>query len=197
VKHLPLAIVLVSSAGVSLGVPSCSEANRYKALSFFFDGVPEPGAPPREKRVRKGPGVPLPPVPAERRPEKSPVFAHPPYRDDRCRECHDPNGRWLIRTAEEGLCGRCHPDVPGSVAYVHGPVATRACLTCHHYHSSSYQWVLLVSPAEICLRCHERGDLSSGVHHRGAGEQTCIECHDPHGGDNPNLLRKRGLERGE
>jgi predicted CXXCH cytochrome family protein len=166
---------------------ACAPATRYRVLTFFFDGVPAPGAPP--KRVETGPGLLTAPPPAERKPAPT-VYVHPPYRDNQCRDCHDPNGRWLVRTPEEGLCQRCHPDVPGPQPYLHGPAAANACLSCHHYHESPYPWMLLTDPKDICYRCHKRSDLTTGPSHADLDERPCLDCHDPHGGADKYFLRR-------
>lgn len=163
---------------------ACAPDTRYRVLSFFFDGVPEPGAPP--KRVQTGPGL-LVAAPPPRK--QVVVYRHPPYVDNKCRECHDPFGSWLTRTPEEGLCQRCHPGVPGPWPYLHGPAAANACLSCHHHHESLHRWLLLVDPKDLCYRCHKQSDLTTGPHHAELAERPCLECHNPHGGADRYFLR--------
>lgn len=169
---------------------ACSETSRHRVLSFLFDGVPEPGA-------RGAPAGGAPEAVGSQNPEaeqarKRPrptVYVHAPYRDNRCRACHDPGAGLLYKTAEAGLCAPCHGDVPGPAPFVHGPVAVDACLTCHHYHSSPYPKLLLDAPQDLCFGCHERADLTTGAHHATIGDAACTACHDPHGGQNQYLLR--------
>jgi predicted CXXCH cytochrome family protein len=96
----------------------------------------------------------------------------------------------LFRTAEEGMCHSCHPDIPGEAAYVHGPVAVNDCLTCHHYHQSILPKLLLKKVNEVCFECHDSDDLIEGAHHAKVDEQPCNECHDPHGGADPYFLKR-------
>jgi predicted CXXCH cytochrome family protein len=182
-------LVTAGRLSISLALlPACAEDTRYRVLTFFFDGVPEPGATVRQKEV--GDGLPAAATPAERRPARL-VYAHQPYRENECRDCHNPNGSWLIRTPAEGLCQQCHPDVPGSQPYVHGPAAANACCACHHPHESPFRWLLIRDPKDICLQCHMRSDLTMGPHHTETAEQPCLACHDPHGGADPYLLRQQ------
>ena len=49
---LSLAVLAGLLALMGTGLAGCGDPqSRYKVLSFFFDGVPEPGAPPRPRGV--------------------------------------------------------------------------------------------------------------------------------------------------
>lgn len=181
-RHL---IAIVAGACATAGLTACAEATRYRVLSFFFDGVPEPGSAPAGTSTADG----LLTAPQGARRAPPVVYRHPPYRDGACRDCHDPGGRWVVRTVEEGLCQRCHPTIPGDDTFVHGPVASNGCLSCHHHHESAHPFMLIVAPAELCEHCHERSNLSTGPHHATLEQQPCLECHDPHGGDNRFLVK--------
>ncbi len=195
-KHLfVLSVTVVTIAGLTL---ACNEAARFHALNFFFDGVPEPGAPAPDSDVKQeqeamqgetesGPEVPdsTHPVVAVKQ-----YFIHPPYKEFQCRRCHQPAGVDLVATPQEGLCARCHPGIPGDAPFVHGPVAVRDCLFCHHYHESAIPGMLLLPPDDTCLRCHDRDDLTTGSHHDAIDEQHCIACHDPHAGTVRYFLKR-------
>jgi predicted CXXCH cytochrome family protein len=115
---------------------------------------------------------------------------HPPYREGRCRTCHNPDDGQLFRTLQEGLCQTCHPDIPGETGYVHGPVAVNDCLFCHHYHRSQNPKLLLGDAKATCFRCHKRDSLTAGQYHARIEEQGCLTCHDPHQGNNPFFLKQ-------
>lgn len=186
------AMVMVSIASAALALwPACSPPTRYRVLSFFFDGVPAPGTTPQR-------GYPTPLAPALGTGEVAggasagrPVQPHPPYRENRCRACHDFTSGALLRTAGEGLCETCHKNVPRESRYVHGPVAVRDCLVCHHYHGSPHPHLLLAEPDTVCLNCHERDRLITCEGRTVVEGQTCLECHTGHGGDNPFFLKRR------
>ena len=183
-RRLVVAAGLASSLAAVL---ACSVGTRYRVLSFFFDGVPAPGTVGAQQEV--GNGLLVAPTAAARPPPPR-VYSHEPYRENQCRDCHNPNGRWLMRTPEEGLCQQCHPNVPGSRLYVHGPVAANACGSCHHPHESPYPQMLVRDPREICLLCHDRADLTPEPHATASPDQPCLGCHDPHGGADRYFLRQ-------
>ncbi|GMU21889.1 MAG: hypothetical protein AMXMBFR13_19770 [Phycisphaerae bacterium] len=186
---------LLSSAVLSVVtlVAACSDPqSRYRVLSFFFDGVPEPGAapPPRGYQPRLSPAAQAMAGAAEERPAAIPLtYSHVPYRDNRCDVCHNPGSGLLFRTAQEGLCRKCHPDVPGEVPFVHGPVAVDDCLACHSPHAAAWPGLLVQDPAKLCLRCHVRAELTTGPHHATIDTRACGDCHKPHGGADRFFLR--------
>jgi predicted CXXCH cytochrome family protein len=175
--------------GVSALVTACSEPTRYQVLSFFFDGVPKPGTKPPKGYPAPG-GTDTDLGPSSRPAAVAPTYSHPPYRENRCGVCHDAGSGLLVRTPQQGLCRSCHPDVPGDVAYVHGPVAVGDCLYCHRPHSSFHPKLLVKEGSAMCLDCHDGKQLTM-CPHREAGEgTTCGECHDPHGGADRFFLRR-------
>jgi predicted CXXCH cytochrome family protein len=115
-------------------------------------------------------------------------IAHPPYRDNQCGRCHDPQGGQLHTTIQEGLCLVCHAKVAAEPKYLHGPVAVNDCGVCHHYHESRHPNLLLTDATATCLVCHDRDDLTTGDHHADLERRTCIECHNPHGGSDRFFL---------
>ena len=183
-----LSIWIISSAILTL-VAACSPTTRYRVARFFFDGVPEPGA-SDSSAPESQPAKTPPQAPGDRAPRGRIVYAHPPYRENRCRACHNPDDGLLYRELADGLCQTCHPDVPGPTAYLHGPVAVNGCLSCHHYHDSIYPGLLLDEAKALCFRCHKRTDLTKGAHHDEIEARSCIECHYAHGGSDRFLLRR-------
>ena len=174
-----------------LAIAACSEAGQQRVLNFFFDGVPKPGADSPRAEVQEAP-PPESSLAAERLAAVRKVYHnHPPYWENRCGVCHNPDGGGLFRTAEEGLCQSCHPEIPGDAKYVHGPVVVNACLSCHHYHRSLHPKLLLNDVNAVCLDCHDVDDVAVGEHHTGVEEGACTDCHDPHIGDD-RFFMKRG-----
>jgi len=191
-RHAVVSILL----GLTLIVPACSSTARYRLLTFFLDGVPEPGASPQETAPQtEGDEKPADASAAERLASRREVYSHPPYRKHECGRCHNPATGTTFSTQEEGLCQSCHG--PGQMPFLHGPVAVKDCLFCHHYHTSTYPKLLLVDVVSTCFRCHKRPDLTEGPHHAQIDSQTCVECHDPHGGDDKFFLRSGEREVGQ
>ncbi len=184
-------------AASALGV-ACAETTRYRVLSFFIDGVPPPGTTPGLRESASGQAQSLDPTQTAGGPERRPsrwqiVHFHPPYRKNRCSECHNRDTGQLVQPPEEGLCRTCHTDIPGDARYVHGPVAVDACVFCHHHHQSIHPKLLLRDVMSICYRCHQAEDLTRGEHHNTVGRPDggpCIDCHSPHGGDDRFFLKR-------
>lgn len=173
-------------------LPACSDASRYRALKFLFDGVPEPGQPARPPGYQittPPPGE--TPASADRQARARQVlYSHPPYRENRCRACHDMYRGELVRSIQEGLCVTCHEELAGEALFLHGPVAANDCTVCHHYHGSTHPQMLLAGPSELCDQCHDRADLGETPHAALPPEQSCVECHDPHGGADRFFLKR-------
>jgi predicted CXXCH cytochrome family protein len=175
--------------GPALLVCACSPDARYRTLSFFFDGVPDPNAPPPPERRTYVTDLKPGEDPAARRPARRLVSVHPPYAEDDCTACHNLNTGMLTLPIREGLCNICHADVTEGLDYLHGPVAVADCVACHHYHASTYIDLLLDEPDQICLRCHELEKLTNPPHDALVKAAPCAQCHDPHGGGNRHFLK--------
>lgn len=184
-------LVIVIAAAVGLVVTSaCSHRpTRYRLMRFFLDGVPEPGVEPTIGYAPSSESSRFE-VEKQRRASNIQLFAHTPYRENRCGGCHSAESGNLIRSLERGLCLNCHASLIADVKYAHGPAAVYACTFCHHYHTSQYKFLLLREPNETCLRCHRKDDLTTGPHHQGIETQTCVNCHDPHGGNDRFFLKQ-------
>lgn len=170
---------------------ACSSTTRYRILSFFFEDVPEPGkAPVRGYPAPFGaaaqPGV----DPPARVVATANVQPHPPYREHRCGRCHNLGTGELWRTAREGLCDSCHPDMFRRDRYVHGPVAVRDCLVCHHHHGSPRPHMLFDELNVVCQRCHDSTNLLTCEFRSSDEPQSCSECHAAHGGSNRFFLKR-------
>lgn len=191
-------ITLVLSLVLAFG---CTPEKRYRALSVFFDGVPDPNAPSPaaqsaapDEASSNGPSA----QPLVRQGAKA---IHEPYSRFQCAKCHNmgpgaAKGAFLVKTVHDGLCADCHKDVPGEARYTHAPVLTLACLECHEPHESRGPGLLLKNTPNVCTRCHRVEDLSTGSHHPSsvpASDAECLRCHDPHGGEKRYFLRGEGL----
>lgn len=189
----------VGVAGTSL-LLSCSAERDYRTLSFFFDGVPDPNAPPvpapgdarrrheaaRQQRVEGQPEL----------PESS---SHEPFVNHLCSECHiipettEARPSWImgkpkLRYPVEELCARCHE--PPQATYIHGPVAMRRCDLCHTPHESRYPHLLkLESTNETCISCHSGETFITQDAHEDLGPMECTTCHDPHASNYPHFLK--------
>lgn len=195
-----IALVLLG-LGALVATSACSEQRHYKLLSFFFDGVPDPNAPPTDAPVY-GPRQRTGPLSLEERKaiqdRRTPVSTHsfhPPYRDKQCSSCHgvQRQGDWLqgipeLRAPVEQLCGRCHQRPQQE--FVHGPVATLSCYLCHEHHSSPNPHLLKAAdPSTLCARCHTGPTFTTREQHQSYGDRSCVECHDPHASARRFLLR--------
>ena len=162
-------------------VCGCNTTKSHKVLSFFFDGVPEPGKAPVEPGSRDA-GKEGGPAPAA-----APRYReHGPYAAKQCEACHVKATNRLVLPDEE-LCFKCHPlDVRKK--QVHGPLASGGCGVCHEPHGSIHPFLLVSEPKEFCFHCHDRNALASRGGHGGM-ETQCTACHDAHGSDEEYLLK--------
>lgn len=188
---------LLTLAG--MGLAGCGDPqSRYKMLSFFFDGVPEPGAPPRPKNARRGLGRSAEEdLVATSRPTSAPAVAaveapliyHAPFKDPKkCKFCHDPGKSF--GTPDADTCRQCHKRHYDQQwdDWTHGPVALGQCSLCHVAHSSRYAGLLTAPMPDLCLGCHDPKRTMERPYHATAAVQPCTTCHDPHFAGNRQLL---------
>lgn len=162
---------------------------RYEWLSFFFDGVPDPNAPPpsEEAGVVAAAGSSNAVAGAQ-----GAVFTgslHPPFQERQCNKCHKSQFSQVLTMPREDLCFSCHDHFLDNAAYVHAPALSGGCLMCHHPHRSEEPHLLLMAGADLCLQCHEARDLSPVPEHADAVEAGCTSCHNPHKGSKRFFLR--------
>lgn len=167
------ALLLMLCAGAG-----CDPQARYRTLSFFFDGVPEPrtaapaagGAAPAQSG---GAGA-------------SRYIQHGPYAARLCEGCHAPGGNKLIMRIEE-LCIHCHVfDFTGKK--IHGPLASGGCTACHDPHGSINRFLLVSEARVFCLSCHDERDVRRRDVH-GDASLECTDCHDAHSAPGRYLLK--------
>lgn len=197
---------LLVFAGLVVGVffagVGCSSDRKQAWLEFFFDGVPDPNAPPE---LRQGPGgrrltpaqLALTNAQAQAVARRARGSSHPPYASRECQKCHKSKFSQQLLLPREELCLSCHNTFLDGKDYLHSPAVAGACLMCHHPHRSERPHLLLASGAPLCLQCHEVRDLSRIPAHAEPLKLTCYECHNPHGGGNVYFLQPRKPAKAE
>lgn len=148
----------------------------YERLRFFFDGVPDPSA---SAHAGEAPGAAIPGVK---------LVQHAPYAQEYCGDCHTKSLR--MTRNDSGMCMKCHENADSGHAVMHGPVAARACLWCHHPHESPFPKLLRTSDRALCTQCHTPEILNtSRTPEHGDAARGCLECHAGHGGSERFMLR--------
>lgn len=184
--------ICLIAAWASLVLSGCDPVARYKITSTIFDGVPM--LPPPEQLCEEYAQKQVAKAKAELlHQETGEVGAagssHLPYQDKLCDGCHDKTLQDGLIQPKNKLCYVCHTDfVKGT--YVHGPVATADCLSCHEPHSSSFPKLLKTTPEKICETCHREKRVAAAMHDKFSSQQLlCADCHDPHFGNAQFFLR--------
>lgn len=183
VTALPFALILLCC--------TCTPEQRYRRLSFFFDGVPRPGEP--EKVVARGNGKPVDSTKerVEKVAPKKKVFTHEPFAKRKCEDCHgDRKARMTLAVDTRTVCRKCHEDFGKKWNHWHGPAAVWACSQCHASHQSKHAALLHRPGSKMCATCHDTTAVafkaSDEAH---AAEEDCVRCHNPHGGTDRYLLK--------
>lgn len=164
-----------------LALSGCSPQTRYTALSFFFDGVPQPG-----EQMANGPEGKTMRARADE--QTGAGRKHGPYAAKMCSACHRQDGSNQLILPVEKLCLNCH-DLNIRKRKIHGPVASGGCRVCHDPHGTGKPFMLVADPSQFCLTCHDAAEVGSRKVHQDAVDMECTECHDPHGSDNDFLLK--------
>lgn len=163
--------------------PSCSSdpQKRYKALSFFFDGVPNPNAPAGSEGSENAPTGSAP---------KMLAIVHKPYAEGKCGECHEGDTTKFesFQKLSSDVCMKCHAKAINQYPVMHGPVSAGECLLCHNPHESSVKGMLNDDAPAVCMQCHLSEFLPQDKEHSDL-KRSCLECHLPHGGTKHGLLR--------
>src|SRR5262245_55403525 len=154
-----ICIAVVLPLVISFGIwPGCTPEKRYRVLSFFFDGVPDPSLAAAQAHgagVRgRGPGG-----------EPMIVFSHKPFAEEKCEACHAGGVNALFRPLPQSVsattCLKCHKDATRQYVVMHGPVANVECLWCHAPHEANFKPLLKMKSPDVCLQCHTPELLSS------------------------------------
>jgi len=167
----------------------CTPEQRYRTLSFFFDGVPDPSKvssttkPVEQDDDETGPRVAPKPI--------KPVSFHTAYIEGKCESCHA-GARLGMQAMPESkvLCAKCHTTFGKGWTSWHGPTAAWACTECHTGHESPHKALLHKPVPELCAKCHDLEAPSFAASNDAhATKQDCALCHDPHGSANALLLK--------
>jgi len=187
------AIIIV--AGLLL-FSACTPEKKYRVLSLFFDGVPNPSAERLtdnateiEKIEASEAGEVERKLQRARAETEKEVYKsqHSPYVKRKCESCHDKKSRNMLVAGKRKLCFNCHSKNKFQGPYVHGPVAGGACMMCHLPHKSKLPALLSKSTPGLCLQCHEKACVMAGEN---ADSFTdCLQCHQPHVGQDSMFLR--------
>jgi predicted CXXCH cytochrome family protein len=176
-RALPLLAVLIL-IGSWVG---CSPQAKYRVLSTFFDGVPNPDAKPTiAATASQGKAA------VSNQPTSS---IHKPYAEQRCDACHVGGAEQALAfqsTAslqDSNLCMKCHEKIPNSHAFMHAPVAARACLFCHSPHESPLPHLLSAAQPQLCTQCHEPAMLGKSTPEHQDPNSNCLTCHIGHGSE--------------
>lgn len=168
------ALLAFVAAVFVLGCAS-SPRQRYRVLSVFFDGVPNPDAPKKSQSN----------VNAFARQ----TYVHKPYADNQCSSCHLNTSDIFARAAvPENVCLNCHANIPTQHAVMHGPVVNNECRMCHSPHSSGVPHLLKQPAPAVCLQCHDVDSLRAMHKAPFDAARSCTDCHSGHGGTNHQLL---------
>ncbi len=210
-RHLATRIPLVVFA---LVVAGCSHG----VLTFFFTGVPEPGA-EQVGETEQSEAVSLASARVPNRPARVAQikdFLHGPFGAVACALCHLDNANRTVGTAPvrskprpgqqlaypiETLCVGCHSEkatarVVSQGLWQHGPVAEGWCTSCHSPHKTRRQYMLLQeNNVAMCGQCHGAQALRHTSQHAGNLAVECTDCHNPHAGRDRLLLRAEYDER--
>jgi predicted CXXCH cytochrome family protein len=165
---------------VALILGCSTPQSRYKVLSLFFDGVPDPDA--QAKAALRG----------RKNNAGQTVYLHKPYaeRPPKCDACHQNTSDIFARAkVSPEVCGKCHAAVQHEHRITHGPVASQLCLYCHSPHHSIYPHLLKLPMPKLCMQCHEPGTLSTKEPQHSDPKADCISCHSGHGGDDRRFLK--------
>jgi len=182
-------IIFITITSVLVLLPmliGCDAETKYKILTFFFEGVPDPNAVdvnsvgrvilnPHAEKTRTV-VVTNKPVDKQRRSTR-----HKPAK--KCNNCHEGKIGLGRRTTIEPvpvLCYSCHTNYHEMPGYMHGPVIVGDCTFCHDAHQSKYVYLQKDREPDLCYRCHMKNDIGSITGHEDKLEAICTDCHDPH-----------------
>jgi predicted CXXCH cytochrome family protein len=176
---------------VLIYLSGCSSAYRYKTLSFFFDGVPNPATELNNQSKDTIINVKTSDVFAQNPTSKLPpkMNFHAPYQDKACESCHDQSKMGKLNKDMPELCYQCHENLNNKYKVLHSPVEGGQCIACHNPHSSVNENLLLRTGQSLCLYCHDSKQIMETDVHLEIGEANCTDCHNPHGGEDRNVLR--------
>jgi predicted CXXCH cytochrome family protein len=175
---------------VILAIGGCSSDARYRTLSFFFDGVPDPHAPAGSAAARGEKDEFAPNAPIVK------VYVHKPYADgladsSKCSVCHvgSSGGFENFTAVSANVCLNCHKNKLTQYPVMHGPVVAVECTICHAAHESTIPGMLNYEAPKVCVQCHDRDLLGPKPPEHLLPDSKCLSCHVGHGGPKHKMLR--------
>jgi predicted CXXCH cytochrome family protein len=124
-------------------------------------------------------------------------YIHNPFKEGRCRDCHDPHVsdlKGLLRYDINELCTSCHNKImnPSEKPFIHQALRSGRCTDCHLPHGSDRPKLLLKSEREICWQCHSslKEEAKKTIVHSPYKNDNCSKCHEVHTSTNINLLKE-------
>jgi len=188
-QYKPASIWLMLLVFFVIFFMSCDEAERYKTLTFFFDGVPPPGSTGLQ-------GEPLDSnsIEPDQTGQTPAWYVHEPRKD--CTTCHGKrkqrgfSSETYLIAQEPELCYNCHDDYTLSAPFVHGPVAVGQCLFCHNPHKSKIKYLLNEPEPGLCYLCHDVNTIELIAAHSPDQLSSCTNCHNPHASSLKALLKE-------
>ncbi|HXF10340.1 MAG TPA: cytochrome c3 family protein, partial [Desulfuromonadaceae bacterium] len=187
-KHIIALAAILCGLWLAAG---CASDTQHKVLTLFFDGVPGPGN--TNVAVVASEETPLPadkPAPPPPPPPVDLSSVHPPFRDQKCSQCHLPDTGMGLRQPAPKLCWTCHKDFTADQKVKHQPVAEGDCAGCHEPHRSDNKKLLLKAGNELCLTCHDDPLAGKKFKHQAVEAGNCLDCHAPHATNFKGLLRQ-------
>jgi predicted CXXCH cytochrome family protein len=91
---------------------------------------------------------------------------------------------------ETCVTGECHAGMGKGAAFVHAPVSSGDCLSCH-IKTGKHKFQRITNVGKMCNECHERLDVQTVVHDP-VKKGRCTLCHDPHQSPYKFQLRASG-----
>jgi len=170
-------LCLLLAVFVSFGLLGCSQQMRYRTLTFFFTGVPDPN---QKSVIDSGKTVNLAELARQRRRSALEVepgyFVHGPYGSGACHLCHaiDDSASFRVWGTNKRPVGA------GSKTVTKKVVGPR----------------LLQSEDTLCLSCHDsylktEADILQLELHEPVAKGQCIRCHNPHRAERRYMLLKK------
>jgi predicted CXXCH cytochrome family protein len=185
----PTSIGLMLLVFFGVLVVSCDEVERYKTLTFFFDGVPPLGQEGLQEELINSN--------FQESAQISPKqlwYVHEPQKD--CTLCHGKRKQQRgfslqvrLTAPVPKLCYGCHADYTVSAPFVHGPVAVGQCLFCHNQHKSKIEHLLKEPEPKLCYLCHDINTVELIPAHFKNQQFACTGCHNAHASPVKALLK--------
>ena len=176
---------------VGLLMTACGTEQRHKVMTFFFEGVPEPGEAGRVAETEVATVEQIEPERVGFQPVVKKWFYHEPFELKACKDCHQSEFSQALLKDEPKLCYDCHGKILKKMEFVHKPAEDGTCKLCHTAHKSEVAFLLPKPELQLCNDCHKPMDNLKFVH-TPVAEGHCSYCHNPHGGKNKLYLIAEG-----